>query len=167
MPLHHSYNTGCIRPGDRLVSLVVLTPSHANVCRIREYDTIYGNARLAGNRQEMPPLGEIKVAPVNDGDLAPRQGIAAQTFAFPSLRLPSSSWLIRTYLDGCRSVSILANVLFPLPGIPTSKIMSFPFLFRSLLHVPFRCLKSERRSTTPKTSVRRLRVQSFANQQSY
>ena len=31
----------------------------------------------------MPTLGQIKVAPVNDGDLAPRQGIAAETFAFP------------------------------------------------------------------------------------
>ena len=41
-----------------------------------------------------------------------------------SLRLPSSSWLIRTYLDGCSFVSILAKVLFPLPGIPTSTIMS-------------------------------------------
>ena len=108
LSLHLPYDTGCIRPGDRLVSLAVLTPSHANVCRIREHHTIHRNTRITGNRQEMSPLGEIKVTPVNDGDLAPRQGIAAQTLAFPpiaQLVLVDSDilgWLpIRQHLGEC------------------------------------------------------------------
>lgn len=56
----------------------------------------------------MPPLSEIKVAPVNDGDLAPRQGIAAQTLALlpiAQLVLVDSDilgWLpIRQHLGEC------------------------------------------------------------------